>query len=410
MVEEVAGVVVMVEVAVRTLHVRALLSRRCEPLLEIIMVQVTRLRNSNRARQRTHVKKIHKANKKAVKKRPCSSSSIVATDSQKSLKQRSRASNRNSHCAWCGLYTFLCMCSDVTAPRGKLSLKKLNEFLDFKTKDNRRRYLTDCLDVVLLRTWFQCFLSDGGSVPCAILAVLMFRHFNRVSTWEFIVEAFDARRSSPNWSALDFALRSSNTGLHKPFSRPVIVLDADGNFIGTDTVENAVLTFKAVWIHVRFKSMCQLLQEGVSTVAQYELLISCCSDIRGAFPGAFGTYRLKNNLDVWLDTGMISKSAINWWPVALNSGTCNSLSIVYRTKISTERQGEQLLIHLYHQARSHNEYKSKSDSIATLSLNLCGWHRSKYFCRYDDHEVSGLDRAIRLEEVEYLELRRVLRE
>ena len=200
MVEEVAGVVVVVEVAVRTLHVRALLSRRCEPLLEIIMVQVTRLRNSNRARQRTHVKKIHKANKKAVKKRPCSSSSTVATDSQKSLKQRPRASNRNSHCAWCGLYTFLCMCSDVTAPRGKLSLKKLNEFLDFKTKDNRRRYLTDCLDVVLLRTWSQCFLSDGGSVPCAILAVLMFRHFNRVSTWEFIVEAFDARRSSPNWS------------------------------------------------------------------------------------------------------------------------------------------------------------------------------------------------------------------
>ena len=158
------------------------------------------------------------------------------------------------------------------------------------------------------------------------------------------------------------------------------------------------------------KSMCQLLQEGVATVARYELLISRCTDLRGAFPGAFGTYRLKNNLDVWLETGMISKSAINWWPVALNSGTCDSLSAVYQTKISTERQGGQLLIHLYHQARSHNEFKSKSDSIATLSLNLCGWHRSKYSCWYDHQEVSGLDRAIRQEEVEYLELRRVLRE
>ena len=315
-------------------------------------------------------------------------------------------------CGFCNKSDNRCTCGDDNPPRGGIGKHERNRFIRFIHLDERRRYLSDCLDVDLVTNWGRQFIFDGGAVACVILAMFMFRFFNRVMTWRCIVACFRATRKEPDWEVLEMELRDSSYNLHKAFAVPVTARSHDGTYVGNDKVENAVLTFQRVWEHASFQSMCQLLTAGVKTNMEFADLLREWNSCRMEFKGVFGTYRLKNNMDLWLHIGMIWKQAINWWPVALRSGTLEGLERIYGCRVNDESVASKLLAHLYFHLRSIGEFKGKGkpDSVASLSLTLCGWMRSQYMCNYENIYMTGLDRAILQEEQEYLQLRKVLAE
>ena len=123
------------------------------------------------------------------------------------------------------------------------------------------------------------------------------------------------------------------------------------------------------------------------------------------------TYRRKNNYDVMVATEHLRSSALDDYPVEKICGPSLSLRYLYGVQGTkgSESGMSSLLNHLLHQIRKTSVYSSKKDSQATLSLTLCGWHRSKVVVVYDGKRVTELDRAILQEEAEYRELLRGLR-
>ena len=232
----------------------------------------------------------------------------------------------------------------------------------------------------------------------------MFRHFNRV------VSAFATPGRKPDWDALDEELSSAGKGLHKPFSRPVTVYDLDGEVIGEDTVTNAVYTFKNIWAHPAFARLCSLIEAGVTEPSQFQSVRAEWRKLSSDHPGALGTYRVKNNLDLLVYAGLLARRAIASYPISPKSGTWLSLEYLYGTKVSSEPLAEKMLIHLWHQLRLKGHFKTQNDSLATLGLCLCGFHRSHETVDYQGRKMSCLDRAIREEEKQYLELHQALRE
>ena len=258
--------------------------------------------------------------------------------------------------------------------------------------------------------WAVNFLSEGGSESCVIMAFLMFRHFNRVSTWSCIVRAFAPHLGKPNFDLLESELRDCGGKLHKAHSIPVAVRDDQGLYVGRDAVENAMFTFRHVWENHAFKAMCEALACGIRTTEEYAEVLQLWSHLRKMYPGAFGTYRQKNNMDLWVAVGALSREAINFWPVASGSGTWKSLAYLYGTKIQSEDHASDLLRDLYHKVRQCGSFSTRADTIATVALNLCGWHRTSYTCSLRGCTVTGLDRAIDDEERAVLRLRELLRE
>ena len=193
--------------------------------------------------------------------------------------------------------------------------------------------------------------------------------------------------------------------MHKAFAIPVTVRDEHGKYVGADMVENVVLTFRSVWSHLAFKEMAKMLAAGVKEVRTFEKVIKKWEQLRGCYNGACGTYRLKNNLDMWVHVGMVWKDAINWWPVAKCSGTFRALETLYGKVLRSEKEASDCLEHLYMVLRKDGHFRTSSDSIGTLGLNLCGWNRSKKKVKYGKLRVSCLDRAIAQEEKEILLLR-----
>ena len=251
-------------------------------------------------------------------------------------------------------------------------------------------------------SWLHRNLLDGILMVVALVALIAFRHFNRISTWQYLRVAFLPCKRTPQWHLMDEELFSAPGGLHKAFSRPVTCLTEFGEPLGTDTISNATLTFKRLFALPALRACAALIEPGVTTVEQFDDLMSQFEKIRSALPGAFGKYRQKNLLDILIAASAISPWCLRWYPVAAASGTADSLRILYGIKTKNEGKLKNLLLHFYHQLRRHSAGKSKADSLATASLVLCGWHRSKETCKFGGRSGSGLDRAIWQEEKEFL--------
>ena len=115
--------------------------------------------------------------------------------------------------------------------------------------------------------------------------------------------------------------------------------------------------------------------------------------------------------DIWVEVNAISKHALRYYPVAAGSGTSESLKILYGLSGAvSESVLRKLLVHLFHRVRRTSAFRAEKDSLATISLTLCGWHRSKQEVRHEGVRMSGLARAIQIEEQEYLDIRRELNE
>ena len=200
-----------------------------------------------------------------------------------------------------------------------------------------------------------------------------------MQSWVDIVVCLDPYKKAPEWDVLETNLRSARAVM-KPFSRPPIMRDADGFMIGRDITENALLLFQTVRHNGHALQVAEMLVAGVRTPAQFDRVEEHLDSLQAQCPGAMGTYRRHHNYDIWVEAKAISKNALRSYPVAQQSGTASSLKVIYgipSKKALSESMLRQLLVHLYHQVRSTDGFSHRSDSLATMTLTLCGWHRAK---------------------------------
>jgi hypothetical protein len=323
--------------------------------------------------------------------------------SKKSMKSKRalkkpfmKPTHRHRICATCGRRSDKCECCDTPPVVGSAQpgpFKKLRLFL---RTDTRRRFLSDCLDIRLLMEWLTRMFALGMSPHVAFIGIIAFRFFNRVSTFKYLRRAFDSRHASPRWEVLVEDLASATEKLHKAFSRPVTSRDNRGRRIGRDTIENAVLTFKAMFVHPSFRSSVKLLAGRITTATVFVQFDSAMDGLQVGFPGALGPYRRKNIYDVLIASRWIAPAACSSYPVAPHSGTASSLGELYGVKACSRVNLAKLLVHFSHQLKT-----TRADSLASCSLVLCGWERSKKMCSYEKKRMTMLDRAIIQEEREY---------
>ena len=244
---------------------------------------VLRTAHNQRNSSRRYVSKKPASRPKTAHKKPASAQQGLAR------------SNANRPCAQCIKRSDKCVCYQEVPLTGKLSSTTLRGFVKFLETDRRRRYLSDCLDLRLIVAWIWQQTLAGMHRTLVILGVLLFRHFNRIFTWVFLRKAFGVTSRSPLWTRLEDELRSADEALHKAFSRPVTILDEDGAIVGSDTIENCVLSYKAIWQCPAFKKFAKLLGGGVRIPAEFHKLMTEYQSLQSAFPGAFGPYRQKTS-------------------------------------------------------------------------------------------------------------------
>ena len=239
----------------------------------------------------------------------------------------------------------------------------------------------------------------------ALLATIAFRHWNRTENWVSILTAFvrDEQPVPCQFRVLEEACEECK---HKPFSRPVVWRDGPG-----DTAENAFALLRGIGRHIDFQRVANLLSNGIHCTADYDKFITYLHNISAAFPGTFGIYRRKNVIHLWVAVGAISPSAMTKILVSTTAGTAESLCYLYGLKTASEKHLSSLLNHLYANLRKSPQFGKQAESLCTAGLTLCGWHRD---CQagivYNGVSMTGLDRAIKVEEEEYLSVRKETRE
>ena len=155
----------------------------------------------------------------------------------------------------------------------------------------------------------------------------------------------------------------------------------------------------------------RLLDVGIRTPQHWLEYEAALDELKGELPGVFGAYRRKNHHDMMVAAGAIRREVLCSYPVAAGSGTACSLAALYGLPNVSEKLGAELLCHLWHVFKKTSDMSNKQDSLSTLSLNLCGWHRFKQKnLYYNGERMDGLQRAIAMEEAEYLELLHLFRE
>ena len=316
-------------------------------------------------------------------------------------------------CTMCGRRRAGCPCMSQDPPVGKLQQARFRQYLRFMVSDTRRRTLADCLDVILMCGWARQFLADGGSMRMVFMAIFCFRHFNRLTTWQAIVEALSSDATHPRWAVLEENLRCLKAQF-KPFSRPPLLKDCDGNVIGRDATDNALTIFTIVWQSKHTTTICELLCNVVTTVENYRKLKAAYDNLQTQVPGALGTYRRKSQFDIWSEIGALRGSALEAWLVATQCGTALSLKYLYGLSLNCllpEQKLVDLLNHFWHQFRQHSPpCMHGRDNLPTVTLTLCGWHRRRQSVQHNGRWTDGLTRAIEVEEEECLELRQALRD
>ena len=168
--------------------------------------------------------------------------------------------------------------------------------------------------------------------------------------------------------------------------------------------QNAMFFFKEMHGHKVARQVADMLLRGIKTPEEFDQLESHMDALQAIFPGAVGTYRRKNQYDLWVEAQALSRHALRSYPVATCSGTSASLKVLYgipKAKTLTEAMLRKLLVHLYHQVQMTDAWSYKNDSLATMSLTTCGWHRSKQVVTHNGVRTSGLQRAVAIEEAEY---------
>ena len=322
------------------------------------------------------------------------------------VSKRPAAGGLHVKCAFCGKRSDACCCHTADPVRGSLNTQRFQKFLSFlaSASGQRRRFLKDCLDVVLVSDWACGYLKDGGTMECALLAIIAFRHWNRTDNWACILAAF-SRDGQPVSCRLDILEEVCHNCKHKAFARPCMLLHGP-----RDARHNAFAALRGIAAHCDFQQAASLLSTGVHCTQDYGKLLTFMDNISADFPGAFGSYRRKNMLDIWVAVGAITACAMTRFLVAPGAGTGQSLCHLYGLQSASEAELPLLLNHLYANLRKSKQYGNKSESLCTAGLTLCGWHRDSERQLHNGVWMSGLDRAIRVEEEEYLNVRNEARE
>ena len=285
--------------------------------------------------------------------------------------------------------------------------RRFQTFLSFCKHDERRRSLSDCLDVRLMANWVRRMRESGASMKVIFMGVFCFRHFNRVQTWALLYDHFELGATTVDWAELNNQIRDAPK-LNKAYAIPAVYKGASGYMKGEDFRENTILLLQKVWKSKEAGSIATVLDRGVTTTGEWHQFRQQMLRLASVVPGAFGTYRQKNHADIWVAAKVIHGSALNSYYVSQGAGSDKSLKHLYGIPASRsleEHTLEALLVHLWHKfVQMRPPYYPGRDTLATLQLALCGWERSRQQVLYKGKIMTGLTRAIAIEEEEYLEV------
>ena len=124
------------------------------------------------------------------------------------------------------------------------------------------------------------------------------------------------------------------------------------------------------------------------------------NNITVSLPGVFANYKKKNCIDIWVAAKMIKAGAMTKLLMSDDAGTMTSLKLLYNITTATDSELNSLLHHLYFQLRSSPAFGGQSESLCSVGITLCGWHRHKTTCSWRGKTVTLLHRAIVQEEEE----------
>ena len=322
-------------------------------------------------------------------------------------KSTSRGPDRHLLCAQCGQRYKRCRCASMPPPIGVLQWYRYGKFLEFITGPaNTTRFLSWCHAVRIMVTWIQEWKECGGSTKLAFVGVFAFRIFNRMPTWWAIAQAWDAEANCIKWGVLAEAL--SNEGAKfKAFARPKLMKSQQGVVVGADSDANFIAALKKLCKLPATDACAALLDRGIREPADWTAWVRECDSISAALGGVAGQYHLKLCDDVWVESGAISRNALSFYRVCKGAGTYLSLQYLYGQRNGSSvptRVAQDLLQHLFHQYKQNGAFVHKKESIATLSLGLCCWHRHRSFCSYGGKRMTVLERAGDCEEDELRQL------
>ena len=303
---------------------------------------------------------------------------------------RVRLGSRHAKCPRCGRRVSRCSCTPCSSVPLLVRLVSFANFI--ASGSGGRRYFSDCLDLSLLQEFIV-----GLSFKMSVFMVIAFRHTNRLTTIEHYYHAFG--HSRVNWGRLRDGLSSCRV-LYKAFSIPTHFRDGP-----LGKVENLMAYLRALWDHRCFKNLVRHLQRGVSTRSHFEKLEALQVALRKAFPACFGFYRCKCHLDNYIRHGWVTYSPDSY-PVCPESGTSKSLRFIYKSDTRSPVRLREFLADVFSRLR-RSGHMTQQDSAGTVSLQLCGWDRSK---KSGGGYGTGLQRAIAVEEAEYLQVKAKLRQ
>ena len=126
--------------------------------------------------------------------------------------------------------------------------------------------------------------------------------------------------------------------------------------------------------------------------------------MQAAVRGAAGQYKVKSCDDICVETGAISRSALTRYRKTPAAGARLSLLYLFgqdaRTPVS-QGVAAALLGHFWHVYKLQPCFAPRRDSLATLALGLCGWHRHGHVCMFRGTRMTLLQRAVLDEEAEF---------
>jgi hypothetical protein len=278
-------------------------------------------------------------------KKPAQKTTGSRTRGRRAPANEDRPSGDHRRCAFCSQRSDHCQCHRDAPEGATLNLTRFREYVRFleSRSGQRRRFLTDCLDVVMVVTWTHAFLLVGGSMRDACMAMIAFRLWNRLTNWPHLITVFDNPRRVLDWKIMEDVAGDCK---QKPFSRPVR-LRAKGRPAPADPVQNKIVTLRTFAAHASLLKAARLLQAGVSTPEQYEQLLTTLDELRRDIPGTFAPYRQKNFLDLCVALKAIHPNAMTRFLVSPKSGTDEALLYLYDLDTASEDMLSKLLNHLF---------------------------------------------------------------
>ena len=214
----------------------------------------------------------------------------------------------------------------------------------------------------------------------ALLGLIVGAHFKSLRTWGVINQAF---RKEIDWN--DFRLSLSRCGELWGVKGSLAVYSGS-NMSGSgllpfgDTyLDRFAFWFQQVSVHSAFERACALLEAGITSFAEAELLDQNLQKLRQNIKGLLGDYHFKMLYDYLVASKFLPPRWVCKYPVCAEGGTARGLREMY--SITGEGSGPkayaEMLQEFTFQVKEESTTWWWTDHLGSVGAALCWQHRKE---------------------------------